>query len=141
MLTPILQRMERLGQARDQRLAALRYFLEQFQWILEEMNETPAENRERVEGLRQIRTELKQEFKDLDRNWPESWTKETRPPDAKERLRQLQAKEEIGAKANTAWAKAIAARTGVIAPTNPSLQYQEPMAIGNPFFEDIGANR
>ena len=104
---------------------AKRELVEQLNWIAAEMGKTTLEDQGRLEALKQLFQEMEGEFKVLDQDWPESWRGETRPPDAKERLRQLQEKREIRAKIDAARAEAIAARASRTVPSDPDPQSRD----------------
>ena len=70
----------------------------------------------------QLCEELIENHTELKRNWPESWKGEKSPPDLKERLRQMREKREIRARAEAAWARAVATCAGGAVPANHNIQ-------------------
>ena len=141
MIGDFLKRMEMKTRDIERRGNAKRQLVEQLNWIAAEMGKTSLEDRGRLEALKQLSQEMEEEFKVLDQDWPESWRGETRPPDVKERLRQLQEKREIRAKTDAARAEAIAARASRAVPTDPDPQSRDdaeptnvvqPTVPGNP---------
>lgn len=102
-----------------QRALARQEIVAQTKWIRAEMEQTAPGDGERIQVLDSLLQELVQIFETLEHKWPESW-EETGPPDAKERIRHLDTRREIRARADAAWARGFLERTGGTVPTKPA---------------------
>ena len=119
MLGRILRRMSDKLEDENQRGLARQEIVAQTKWIVAEMEQAAPGDRERIQDLHSLFQELVQIFETLEHKWPESW-EETGPPDAKERIRRLETRREIKTRADAAWARGFAERTGGTVPTKPA---------------------
>ena len=129
MLGNILRRMHMEVLDQEQRLNARDELAAQSVWLAAEMEKVcadtgmnPAVKQGLGHDIEQLYEEIIESHTELKHNWPESWKGEKSPPDVKERLRQMREKREIRARAEAAWARAFATRTGGAVPTNHDIQ-------------------
>ena len=114
--------LEQRFDARDELAAQSVWLVAEMEKVCADTEMNPAVKRGLGHDIQQLHEELIQSYTELKHNWPESWKGEKIPPDLKERLRQMREKREIRARAEAAWARAFATRTGGAVPTNHDIQ-------------------
>ena len=129
MLGIILRKMRMDLLDQEQRHDARDELAAQSVWLAAEMKKVCADTGMSLavkQGLghdiKQLCEEIIESHTELKHNWPESWKGEKSPPDVEERLRQMRERREIRARAEAAWARAFATRTGGTVPTNHDTQ-------------------
>ena len=114
--------LEQRYDARDELAAQSVWLAAELEKVYADTEISPAIKRGLGHDIVQLNEELIESHTELKHNWPESWKGEKIPPDVKERLRQMREKREIRARAEAAWARAVATRAGGAVPANHNIQ-------------------